>query len=95
MSLAAVPTGIDPSAVRSHLEALPGVTKLHGLHIWQMSTTEVCVTAHLVTAGEHPGDAFLMEAANGMLERFGIGPITLQVETGSGTSCSLAPAEVV
>lgn len=55
MSLAAVPTGIDPSAVRSHLEALPGFTKLHDLHIWQMSTTEICLTAHLVMAGGHPG----------------------------------------
>jgi len=95
MSLAAVPTGIDPAAVRGHLEALPGVTALHDLHIWPMSTTETCLTAHLVMAGGHPGDAFLKEAADWMRERFGIGHTTLQVETDEATACSLVPNNVV
>ena len=36
-----------------------------------------------------------MEAAHAMRERFGIGHATLQVETGAGMTCSLAPADVV
>ncbi|GEP08870.1 cation diffusion facilitator family transporter [Methylobacterium gnaphalii] len=95
MSLAAVPRGIDPAAVRRHLEALPGVIALHDLHIWPMSTTDVCLTAHLVMTGGHPGDAFLMETAQVLRERFGIGHATLQVETGSGAACFLAPDHVV
>ena len=95
LSLAAVPPGIDPAAVRRHLEGLPGVTALHDLHVWSMSTTEVCLTAHLVMTAGHPGDAFLMEAAHVLDERFGIGHTTLQVETGTGATCALAPAHVV
>ncbi|MGT2481627.1 cation diffusion facilitator family transporter [Methylobacterium oryzae CBMB20] len=95
MSLAAVPPGIDPTAVRHHLEALQGVTALHDLHIWSMSTTETALTAHLVIPDGHPGDGFLMDAAKRLRERFGIGHITLQVETEPDNGCALAPDGVV
>ncbi|KQP40345.1 cation diffusion facilitator family transporter [Methylobacterium sp. Leaf106] len=95
LSLAAVPPGIDPAAVRSHLEGLPGVTALHDLHVWAMSTTETCLTAHLLMPGGRPDDAFLMNAAAGIKDRFGIGHTTLQVETSADTACALAPAHVV
>ena len=82
MSLAAVPRAIDYDAVTVALQGLPGVAKVHDLHIWPMSTTEPVLTAHLVIPDGHPGDGFLA-AARGMLhDRFGIGHATLQVETG-------------
>ncbi|AWN42574.1 cation diffusion facilitator family transporter [Methylobacterium durans] len=95
MSLAAVPPGLDPAAVRRHLEDLAGVAAIHDLHIWPMSTTEVALTAHLVMPGGAPGDAFLMRAAREMRERFGIGHVTLQVETSEAAACALAPEHVV
>src|SRR3546814_314841 len=51
MSLDAVPPGIDPEAVEATLAALPGVTHVHDLHIWPMSTTETLLTVHLVMPG--------------------------------------------
>ena len=95
LSLAAVPPGIDPVAVRRHLEGLPGVSALHDLHVWSMSTTETCLTAHLLMPSGRPDDAFLMSAATGIKERFGIGHTTLQVETSADTVCALAPDHVV
>ena len=95
LSLAAVPPGIDPDAVRNHLEGLPGVAALHDLHVWAMSTTETCLTAHLVMPDGRPDDTFLMTAAKGIKERFGIGHTTLQVETSADTPCALAPDHVV
>ncbi|CAM3145516.1 Cadmium, cobalt and zinc/H(+)-K(+) antiporter [Methylobacterium mesophilicum] len=94
LSLAAVPPGIDPADVRAHLEGLPGVTALHDLHVWAMSTTETCLTAHLLMPGGRPDDAFLMDAAAGIRERFGIGHTTLQVETSADNACALAPDHV-
>ncbi|MDB5707510.1 MAG: cobalt transporter [Sphingomonas bacterium] len=80
MSLGAVPRGIDYDKVRMSLRTLPGVARVHHVHIWPMSTTDTVLTAHLVIPAGHPGDAFL-EEARGMLEhRFGIGHATLQVE---------------
>ncbi len=95
MSLAAVPPGIDPVAVRGLLAALPGVTRVHDLHIWPMSTTEVALTAHVVVPSGGRGDAFLAHAAHELDARFGIVHTTLQVESGSDYACRLAPADVV
>ena len=50
LGLNAVPEHIDEAAVRAHLAALPGVARVHDLHIWPMSTTEAALTAHLVMA---------------------------------------------
>ena len=82
MSLAAVPRGLDYDTVTAALEALPGVARVHDLHIWPMSTTEPVLTAHLVVPGGHPGDAFLASARTMLHDRFHIGHATLQVETG-------------
>lgn len=94
MSLAAVPAGIDADAVRAFLAQRPGVTALHDLHIWPMSTTESALTCHLVMPGGHPGDGFLAETAQGLAHRFGIGHATLQIELGPA-ACALAPDHVV
>ncbi|MBY0383058.1 MAG: cation diffusion facilitator family transporter [Xanthobacteraceae bacterium] len=95
MSMAAVPSTIDPGAVRQFLSTRPGVASVHDLHIWPMSTTETALTAHLVTPAGHPGDAFLMELCQELQERFGIGHTTLQIETSEQTHCTLAPDHVV
>jgi cobalt-zinc-cadmium efflux system protein len=80
MSLGAVPRGIDYDKVRMALRTLPGVARVHHVHIWPMSTTETVLTAHLVMPGGHPGDAFLGEAQAMLAAKFGIGHATLQVE---------------
>jgi cobalt-zinc-cadmium efflux system protein len=46
LSLDAVPANIDRPAIERYLAGLPGVTEVHDLHIWAMSTTEVALTAH-------------------------------------------------
>src|SRR5205823_6315027 len=43
LALDAVPSHITPEAVRAYLEALPGVARIHDLHIWAMSTTEAAL----------------------------------------------------
>ena len=93
MALLGVPEGIDEAAVRAFLGARPGVTAVHDLHIWPMSTTETALTAHLVIPGGHPGDGFLHELAHDLAHDFGIGHATVQVETAA--ECVLEPAGVV
>ena len=95
MSLSAVPTQIEPGEVRRYLESLPNVARIHDLHVWPMSTTEVALTCHLVIPAGHPGDPFLMRAARELQDRFGIGHTTLQIEVSEGTACALAPDHVV
>jgi cobalt-zinc-cadmium efflux system protein len=83
MALLAVPDSIHAGEVRAYLATLPGVTAVHDLHIWPMSSTETALTAHLVIAAGHPGDAFLHEVTHELEHRFHIGHATVQVETGA------------
>lgn len=95
MSLDAVPPSIDPVAVRGYLEQCPGVTEVHDLHIWSMSTTEVALTCHLVIPSGAPGDAYLFGITHHLHEAFGIQHSTIQIETDPDSTCALAPDHVV
>jgi cobalt-zinc-cadmium efflux system protein len=95
MALGAAPPGIDLAEVEQALAALPGVGRVHDLHVWSMSTTEAALTAHLVMPGGFPGDDFLHFAAGRMEELYHIRHTTLQVETEGNGDCRLEPATVV
>ena len=96
MALHAVPHEIDAAAVRAQLAATPGVTAVHDLHIWPMSTTETALTVHLVMPGGHPGDAALSQLIGELDRRFAIGHATIQIETGDGELvCPLVSERVV
>jgi cobalt-zinc-cadmium efflux system protein len=79
LAVDAVPRSIEPAAVAAWLGALPGVTRIHDLHIWAMSTTESALTVHLVMP-EGGDDHFLHELTEGLEERFAIGHTTVQIE---------------
>jgi hypothetical protein len=83
LSMDAVPDAIDPAEVERLLRALPGVTGLHDLHVWPLGSSGAALSAHLEMPAGHPGDAFLVEARASLERRFGIGHVTLQIETGS------------
>ncbi|MFD2578269.1 cation diffusion facilitator family transporter [Novosphingobium colocasiae] len=89
MGMLAVPEAIDSRAVRDFLTARPGVTALHDLHIWPMSTTETALTVHLVMDGAPIAHDFLSTLADDLDHRFGIGHATVQIETASGAPCAL------
>lgn len=87
MSLDAVPDTIDPQAVRTYLAGLPGVSDVHDLHIWPISTTNTALTCHLVMTGGHPGDSFLETLAHDLDHRFSIDHATVQIEVATLRSC--------
>ena len=96
MALDATPRGIDPQKVRAWLAARPGVSEVHDLHIWAMSTTETALTAHVVRPLDGSHDQFLHDACAELASRFKIGHVTIQVETSHGAhACALAPEGVV
>ena len=91
MSLDAVPTHIEPDEVTEALAALPGVARVHDLHIWPMSTTEVALTCHLAMPGGFPGPGFLQATGTMLERRFAIHHTTIQIEVedcaGAGQTC--------
>lgn len=86
LALDAAPAGLDLAEVRAFLEGLPGVVAAHDLHVWNLSTTDTALTAHLVR-GEPADAAFLATAQAGLKARFGIAHATLQVEAAPGPDC--------
>jgi cobalt-zinc-cadmium efflux system protein len=93
LALDGVPKGIELAKVKDYLVTLEGVTELHDLHIWAMSTNETALTAHLVRPAGF-NDAFLHGVCEELSHRFNIHHATLQIEASSEV-CKLAPAEVV
>lgn len=96
LSMDAVPAGVDLPGVRTFLAGLPGVTEVHDLHIWGMSTTETALTVHLVKPAAVVDDVWLAAVGGELHDKFGIDHATIQVENGETRQpCKLAPDEVV
>ena len=95
LALDAAPRGMDVGAVKTWLLARPGVTEVHDLHIWAMSTTETAMTAHVTRPDNLDADAFLHSAGEELAHRFGIGHATLQIETGDSDACRLAHVHTI
>jgi cobalt-zinc-cadmium efflux system protein len=89
-----VPECVDLHAVQALLEALPGVARVHDLHVWAMGTSEIAMTAHLVMPESHADDGFLQRATKQLHDRFKIEHVTLQVARVPFTTpcATLAPA---
>ena len=86
LALDAVPEGIDPEEIRTYLSGLPGITGVHDLHIWGMSTTETALTVHLEKPEPEGDDRLLKSIAHELHERFGIDHTTIQWER-EGIGC--------
>ncbi len=90
LALSAVPTHINLSEINTYLSQLDGVTEVHDLHIWGLSTTENALTAHLVIPSGHPGDQFLDEIVLTLKDHYAMHHSTLQIELESTNhACAL------
>jgi cobalt-zinc-cadmium efflux system protein len=82
LALDAVPRNINPAAVETYLANLPGITAVHDLHIWNISTTETALTVHLVKPDAVIDNALLSRINNELRDRFDISHTTVQLEHG-------------
>jgi len=91
LALSAVPAKVDALAIDAYLRQLAGITDIHDLHIWGLSTTESALTVHLVMPNGHPGDIFMDEIVQTLEERFFYSSQHLAIEQGTTNhSCSLS-----
>jgi cobalt-zinc-cadmium efflux system protein len=74
-----VPAAVDLASVEALLMSLPGVERVHDLHVWALGTAEIALTAQLVMPAGGGDDAFLRHATEELHERFDIHHATLQV----------------
>ncbi|MFV0483946.1 MAG: cation diffusion facilitator family transporter [Bacteroidales bacterium] len=79
LALDAVPKNINLEEVRIFLLSQEEVHNIHDLHVWAMSTTQVALTAHLVTL-RTPDDSFMSNLQKKLEHEFGINHTTFQIE---------------
>jgi cobalt-zinc-cadmium efflux system protein len=78
-----MPHGLDPGELTGAiLETVPEASELHDLHVWEITSGYVCLTAHLVVEdGTISERARIHEDVAELLRRrFGVGHVTLQLE---------------
>ena len=80
----AVPKSIDIPEIRQYLTGLAHVVRIHDLHVWPLSTTQIALTVHLVVDQDALDNSFLQIIARHLHDRFGIAHSTIQVESSKG-----------
>jgi cobalt-zinc-cadmium efflux system protein len=87
LAMDAAPEGADLGGIRDFLLKGAGVTEVHDLHVWAMSTTETALTAHLVRPAGEEEEQLRQTLAHGLEHRFGLRHATLQIERTRGEHC--------
>ena len=75
------PAHIDVDELRSALQAVPGVTEVHDLHVWTLVPGRDMATAHLTSDAD---TARVLVDAQAVLAARGLGHATVQVEPPGG-----------
>ena len=75
-----VPAAIRLEQVGRALAQMHGVSSVHDLHVWNISSGRVALSAHLEVSSLEGWPELLAEARALLLERFGIEHVTLQPE---------------
>ena len=78
--LEAAPEGLPPDEVGAALRGYPGVTNVHDLHIWEISSGFPALSAHVLVGRGEDCHRIRQELEALLHERFGIEHTTLQVE---------------
>jgi cobalt-zinc-cadmium efflux system protein len=83
----AAPAGTDLDAISAALAGIHGVTDVHDLHVWTLTSDMDVLTAHIAVQDGGDSRAVLQHARVVLAERFGLSHATLQVEAAGDHSC--------
>jgi len=80
------PDGVEPDEVHSLMRGEAGVRSVHDIHIWEITTGYICMTAHVVVDDTRVSEtARLRESiCDALRKRFQIVHVTLQIEATAG-----------
>lgn len=78
--LEGAPEGVNVDEVARTMLAVPGVTGVHDLHVWVLTSGKNALTAHVVHAAGIDGAALIEPLKEMLADRFKVFHTTLQVE---------------
>ncbi len=78
--LEAAPKGVDPGAVGAELAAVKSVVEVHDLHIWEITSGEAALSAHVIVSDGVDCHAVRGDLERILHERHHIDHTTLQVD---------------
>ncbi|HUE95759.1 MAG TPA: cation diffusion facilitator family transporter [Longimicrobiaceae bacterium] len=81
------PGHIDVDALREAIRALPGVTSVHDLHVWTITSGLVAMSGHVTVCDDQFTHAKTQEIRKLVHDRCGIDHATIQLEAESGGDC--------
>ncbi|MBA2610746.1 MAG: cation transporter [Bacteroidetes bacterium] len=84
LTLNGVPKDIDINEVKKYFLGLNGVTDVHDLHIWAISTTETALTVHLIIPELSENDLIYESIKEELHHKFNISHSTIQIERNKG-----------
>jgi cobalt-zinc-cadmium efflux system protein len=84
----AAPAAIDLDAVTTSLTGIDGVSDVHDLHVWTLTSEMDVLTAHLAVNDAASSQRVLDQARALLAERFRLSHATLQVESGATRDCN-------
>ncbi len=80
--LQGVPEGVDIEKREAEIRAVRGVTDIHDLHVWGLTSGKTVMSAHVVAdLGVRDEQGILVEVTELAQEKFEIADVTLQVES--------------
>jgi cobalt-zinc-cadmium efflux system protein len=82
--LEAAPKGIDVGAVGSAMVGVPGITEVHDLHVWEVTSGFPALSAHVLVGVDDDCHRARMDLEAVLQDRFGIEHTTLQVDHEGG-----------
>jgi cobalt-zinc-cadmium efflux system protein len=74
------PSGIDADAVARAIVEVPGVTSVHDLHVWRITSGFDALSAHVLVGRGEDCHALRRDVERAIERRFGITHTTLQVD---------------
>ncbi len=86
-----VPQGLDIDEVQSTMTAVKGVDDIHDLHVWQVASDRVALSAHVVVADLADWPEMLAALNRTLLETWNIDHPTLQPELPEPGHCEHQP----
>jgi cobalt-zinc-cadmium efflux system protein len=89
--LEAAPEGMSPEVIAAAVRAHAGVTNVHDLHVWEISSGFPALSAHVLVGQGEDCHAIRRELEATLHERFGIDHTTLQVEHAQDALLSIRP----